>query len=128
MAIVLTDILRTAQAAALNTALSVGTTDVGGDLVIRTSGDVDLLIFTFQSPAFTAGDPGVMAAAGAPLTTVGLAIGEAAKFVLRNRDNAVILTGTVTLTGDGGDLEMDNLSVAVDQEATLPSLTVTMPA
>ena len=39
----------------------------------------------------------------------------------------VIVQGTVSGTGDGGDLELDNISIAEDQAVNVTAFTFTMP-
>lgn len=120
---------RNAIADAVDATTNVGTTDTGGDfVVIESAGPTDLVSIEFQDPAFGAAAAGVITAAGTPLSNTASATGTADTFEIRDRDNAVVIDGTVTATGGGGDVEIDNTSINSGQTVELDSLTWTAPS
>lgn len=48
-------------------------------------------------------------------------------FILKDKDGATVLTGSVTATGMGGDIEVTNTNIANGQDCSLESLTYTAP-
>jgi len=88
-----------------------------------------LATFTLADPAFAAGVAGVKTLDADPdLTTVGLAAGTAGWARMKDSAGATVLDVSVTATGGGGDIEVDNTSIAVDQNVTITAGTVTMPS
>jgi hypothetical protein len=84
-------------------------------------------------PAFgAAASTGTATALGVPLSGVGTAAastGTAAQsFRIVDRDDATILDGAVTGSGGGGELELDNVSIAEAQAVSITALTYTQPA
>ena len=57
---------------------------------------------------------------------VGVAAGSAAHYRLKNAADTHREEGTVTGTGGGGDLTLDNVSIAVDQAVTINTFTRTL--
>lgn len=105
-------------------------TGANGSLAIRdTSGSpVDLIVFNFQSTAFGAASSGVATLLGTPIATTAAASGTADSLETRRKDGVVILSGTVTGPGGGGDAIISNTSVEEDQPASLTSLTYAAPS
>lgn len=100
-----------------------GSGNAAGQFAIVDSGvPADLIVFTLQNPAFGAASSGTAAAAGLPIDTSAIASGTADTCELRDRDLAVILSGTVTGPGGGGDAEITSTSVQSDQAASLTVL------
>lgn len=119
---------RNAMADSVDDTVNAGTTDAGGDFVIiESAGPTDLVSMILQDPAFGAAASGVITLAGTPLSNTADATGTADKFELRDRDNGLVVDGTVTATGGGGDVEIDNTSIASGQTVELTSLTWTAP-
>lgn len=88
---------------------------------------------TLGDPAFGAADAtGTAAAADTPLAgtgTAGAGAGTAAQsFRVTDSDGTAVYDGAVTGTGGGGELELDNVSIAEDQAVTVNSLTYQQPA
>lgn len=96
-------------------------------LEIRDSTTV-LVTVDFQNPAFGAAAAGVATLLGTPIATTGAADGVADNFLTKDRDGTQILSGSVTGTGMGGDIEMSNVNVATSQNVSLEDLTYTAPA
>lgn len=96
----------------------------GGDLLC----EIDL-----QDPAFgAANSSGQAAALGVPLEGTGTAAAStgtnAQSFRVVSRDEDTVYDGAATATGGGGELTLDNVSIAEDQTVTINSLTYQQPA
>jgi len=97
--------LRNTLADAIDAACNAGTTDAGGDLVIMTSGDVEVATLALSATAFGAAAAGTITAAA--ITNDSSATGgTAALFKFQDRDNGEVFRGTVTATSGGGDIEL----------------------
>lgn len=90
-----------------------------------------LASFDLDDPAFgnaaASGSGAVATAASLPIASVGLAAGAAGYGAVVDSDDTVRWTGTVTVTGGGGDFTIDNTSIAVDQVVNLTAFTFTLP-
>lgn len=87
--------------------------------------------FTLGDPAYgnaaASGSGGVATAAGLPITdAAAVAAGTAGYGALLDSDSNVKWTGTVTATGGGGDFEIDNVVIALNQEVQLTALNFTL--
>jgi hypothetical protein len=111
-----------------------------GKLKLRESTTV-LATFTLEDPAFEAAGTGAAGQArafgadgstpvssGNPLTTTGSAAGNADNYQVTDSNDVVRWSGTVTAIGGGGDLEIDNVSIAVSQEVRVTSWAHNTPA
>ena len=127
MAVTLTTAARNAACDAVVDLIDGGTTDANGDLVIRTSGDVEVATLAMSNPAFGAAATGVATAATISDDTNATG-GTAANFIFQDRDNAEVLQGSVSATGGGGDLELSSVSIGAGDTVSVSSFTVTMPA
>lgn len=90
-----------------------------------------LATVTLADPAFgSAGSatPGVAALAGTPRTATGAAAGTAGWFRAKDSSGATVLDGSVTVTGGGGDLEVNTTVISVGVNVSITGGTVTMPA
>lgn len=114
MALTHTTAARNAAADAVVDLIDVGTTDANGDLVIMTSGDVEVATLAMTAPAY--GAAGAVVAGRADSATISddtsATGGTAALFKVQNRDNTEIFRGTVTATGGGGDIEASSVTIA----------------
>jgi hypothetical protein len=106
----------------------------GATLVIRTgspagvgnsAGGSALATITLPSTPLTSGT-GEVTLSGTWQDTSADATGTAGHYRLTNGSD--IEEGTVTATGGGGDLTLDNVSIAIGQAVTITSWTRTMPA
>jgi hypothetical protein len=106
-----------------------GTALSGGTLELQTSGDIEVATLTLANPVFSSvtGKVGTFGDMGADSDATG---GDVAKFVMKSSSGTDIYSGTVTITGGGGDIEMPNLTVpagsTVDMNNTSP-ITFTEP-
>ena len=122
MSLVHTTAVRNTLADAIDTAVNQGS--AAGNFIVQDSGDVVLAEITLQDPAFGASSSGTITLAGTPLEDSSAdASGTAAKFRFRDSDDTEIFRGTITATGGGGDVEIDNTSIAVGQIVRLTSFT-----
>jgi len=104
-----------------------GTTNATGDIVIKDASSNILVTIDLQNPAFAAAASGSASANGLPLSGTVSVAGTAASFDLRDRDNTVVFSGTVTATGGGGDMELSNTTLAVNDTVSLNSFNVSQP-
>lgn len=119
--------LRNAIADAVDNYLNTtGSTDATADLELLDAA-VSLVVINLQNPAFGAAASGVITLAGVPLSNTAGASGTVDNFAIRDRDNADAITGTVTGTGGGGDIEVTNTSITSGQTVQITSLTYTAP-
>jgi hypothetical protein len=122
----------TLSTAARNAACN-GTVDLAdqgagaGKLKIKATSTV-LCTITLSDPAFGNAATGVATASGLPLSGTGSAAGSANAFDVTDSDDNVLWSGTVTATGGGGDLTLDNVSIGVGQTVNITSWTHTQPA
>lgn len=95
-----------------------------GKLVIKDGGSV-LISLTLNDPGFGAADNDGIATMDIDPVITGLAsgAGDADNFALTDSDDNVVFSGTVTATGLGGDLTLDNVNIAVGQRVTITSFT-----
>lgn len=120
---------RTALADTTVDSVDLGTGTSGGVLKIRASTTV-LCNIALPNPAFGPASAGAAAMLGTPLsgTAIAGAPSNADNFQIVDRDGNIIFSGSVTATGGGGDLTLDNVSIATGQTVTVTSGTYTAPA
>jgi hypothetical protein len=131
MAITLETAARNAAADAVTALVDAGTPP--GDVAIRDASNNILCTIEFLTEAFGPATNGVCTADCDPaLTSVGLAAAgagtAATNYIVRNAAGTTIWSGTVTATGAGGDMTLDNVSIAEDQVVNVTGFTFTMPA
>jgi hypothetical protein len=99
-------------------------------LVIGTTGMAsELATFDLQDPAFGAAATGTATLAGTTITDASADnTGTAAEFQVQDQDGTVIFSGSVTATGGGGDVTIDNTSIVSGQTVNLTAFTFTVPA
>lgn len=100
--------------------------------------DAGTLLFSITIPAdgFAAAAAGAAAKAGTWSDTSADNAGTAAHFRMKQSGDTGGATGstderiegTITATGGGGDLELDNVVIAATQTVTISSLSIAMPA
>ena len=116
---------RNAMADALVDLVDGGSADANGDLVIMTSGDVEVATLAFANPAFGAAASGV-ATANAIADDTSATGGTAALHKIQDRDNTEIWRGNVQTSG--GDLNLSSLTIGASDTVSISSYTVTQPA
>lgn len=106
----------------------------GGVLEIRTGAGAGpnsapagtvLATITLPTPAFGDAAAGVVGLAGTWEDTSADATGSAAHFRMRSADSTYVCEGSVTATGGGGDLTVDNVSFAEGQSFQITGFNVT---
>jgi len=105
-------------------------TDAGagaGQLVIMTSGDVEVATLTFSDPAFGAAASGSITA-NAITDDASATGGTAALFKVTDSTGAEVYRGTVTATGGGGDLELSSVTISAGDAVSVSSLVYTASA
>lgn len=106
--------------------LDVGATNPSARIIFQTSGDVTVATLPMSNPAFGAASAGVATAAAITSDTNAVG-GTIAKFVAHSRAAAIVLSGTVTATGGGGDIQLSSLVIGAGDTVQLTSLTYTAP-
>lgn len=96
-----------------------------GNLVIRTSGDVEVATLAMSATAFGAASSGTATAATITDDTSATG-GTAAKFTLEDGDATTILTGAVGTSGS--DLNLSSTTIGAGDTVSVSSFTVTVPA
>ena len=86
-----------------------------------------LATFTLADPAFGTASSGTAALAGAPRSTTGVADGTAGWFRMKDSTGATVMDGSVTVTGGGGQLELNTTTISTGVNVQITSGSVTMP-
>lgn len=88
-----------------------------------------LVTITLAAPAYgAANSSGTAALLGTPLSAAASAAGTAGCFAVETNAGGNVFQGSVTATGGGGDLTLDNVSIASGQTVNISSLSYTQPA
>jgi hypothetical protein len=117
--------VRNTLADAINTAVNAGAG--AGQLVIMTSGDVEVATLTMSDPAFGAASSGAITA-NAITSDTSATGGTAALFKVQDSNATEVYRGTVTATGGGGDLELSSLVIGAGDTVAVSSLVYTASA
>ncbi|PZG18977.1 hypothetical protein C1I95_12420 [Micromonospora craterilacus] len=87
-----------------------------------------LAVFTLADPAFGAAAAGVAALGVDPAPeTVGVAAGTAGWWRAKDSTGGTVMDGSATVTGGGGDLTLNTVTVSIGLVLRLTGGTVTMP-
>jgi len=119
--------VRNAMADACVDLIDAGSTDANGDLEIMTSGDGEVATLECSNPAFGAAASGT-ATANSISDDTNATGGTAALFRFKDRDNNEVFRGSVTGTGGGGDIELDNTTVGAGVTVSITSFTYSASA
>lgn len=89
--------------------------------------DAGTVLATLNLPSdwMAAAASGAKAKSGTWEDTVADAAGTAAHFRIYDSGGTAQIQGTVTITGGGGDLELDNTNIAVGQDVVITGFTLT---
>lgn len=112
--------LRTILADAVDAHVNTG---AGTAKVRIRDGSTTLVDFDLANPAFGAAAAGIITLDGTPIETTAVASGDADNFQIINRNGDISLSGSVSATGLGGDIEATNINIANGQDVSLDSLT-----
>lgn len=118
MSLTIHDRVRTGALDGALAELNKGTTDAGGDCQLLNAADAEIALLTFANPAFAPASAIVGVGAEAQSNAIGADSSVTpseviAKIKWRDRDNVVMVQGTVGLAGSNADLILT--------ETTLPS-------
>lgn len=92
--------------------IDTGTANPTGRLEMQDSNSTALVVFTLQNPAFGAVNNG--RAVLNPISgAVAVASGTPVKGVFKNRDGVTVMTGSVTVSGAGGDFEATGMDSSI---------------
>jgi len=91
------------------------------------SGDL-LAEVELEDPAFSGSSAGVATLLGTPLQTTGLAAGTAGWFRITDSDETGVLDGACSLSGGGGELILNTLTISVGVTVEITAGTITMPS
>lgn len=118
--------VRNSIAGVVSTATAAGSSHTPR-LVIRES-TTTIVSFNLSNTPFGAASSGVISANSLPISTTAVANASAVdNFRLEDRDGTLVLSGSVTAVGGGGDVEVTNTNIANGQDCSLESLTYTAP-
>ena len=101
-----------------------GSVNAAGLIEIQDSGDVEVSSLDFSNPAFGSASAGV-ATANTIADDLSATGGTAAKFEFQDRDRNEVLSGAVTVTGGGGDLELSTVIIPVGGVVQITAFTYT---
>lgn len=112
--------VRNTLAEAIRTAVDTG----GGTAILRiedSTGPTTLMDFNLLDPAYGAPAAGTITLNGTPIGSTAVGSGTADRFLVFSKASSEVFRGTVTGTGGGGDLEIDNPNIVVGQTGSLDS-------
>ena len=130
MAVTINTSLQNQQADAWGTDLNSGFIDIysGAQPAANAAPSGVLLVScALTADAFAAAVAGVAAKNGS-ITGTAVASNTAGYAQMRNAANTRWMYGSVTATGGGGDVELDTVTIAVDDVVTITACTITQPA
>lgn len=117
----------TGQIGAGTLALYSGSRPAGPGTAVTTQ--TKLAEFPLDDPPFSPAVDGVLTLDVDPaLSTAGLAAGTASWFRFADGSDAGVVDGSVTATGDGGDITINSVTVSVGVAVEVTAGTITMPA
>jgi hypothetical protein len=88
-----------------------------------------LVEIELEAPAYgAANSSGTCALLGTPLSGTAAGTGTAGWFRVATSDDATVFDGSVSESGGGGDLILDNTDIASGQTVNISSLSFTQPA
>jgi len=103
-----------------------GTGNADATVRLRDS-TTNIVDFLFTS-GFGAAASGILTCQDVPIAAVAVGTGDVDNAQILDRDDGLAISCSVTATGGGGDIEVDNVSIATDQNCSLESLTYEAPA
>jgi hypothetical protein len=118
--------LRNAFLSAINTQVAAGTTNSTPRILLKSASNAVLGTLNMSVTPFGTPSNGSMTA-NAISPDTNSAAGTLASYDLVNRDNVVILSGTITEPGGGGDATTSNLVITAGSTLTIGTFTLTAP-
>lgn len=99
----------------------------GGDVQFRTDADAEVATCDLSAPAFGAASSGAITA-NAVSDDTSAAGGTIELASIRNGSGDVLIEGSVTVTGGGGDFTGSSIVIAAGETVSVDSLVLTCPA
>lgn len=99
----------------------------GGTIEFQTAGNAEVATLTLGTPAFGAASVGV-ATANAITSDTDATGGTITKAVFKTSAAADVFTATVTITGEGGDIELSSVIIGAGDTVSMSAYTHTQPA
>ena len=121
MAVTHSTVARNAATNSVVDLIDVGTANSTGRIVIKETATT-LVVLNFSVTAFGDSSDG-SASANAITNGTATGVGIANSFEVINRDAVVVLSGSVSMSGAGGDLILDNTSITENQTVSISSFT-----
>jgi hypothetical protein len=87
-----------------------------------------LATVTLNDPAWGAASAGVKTLQGVPLAATGAADGQAGWFRVLDSTSATVVDGAATVTGGGGELQLNTTTISTGVDFEITAGTLTMPA
>lgn len=125
MAVTHATAIRNTIADAVVDAIDAGVGD--GTLELQTSGAVEVATLTFSATAFGAASSGVATAAAITDDTSATG-GTITQFQIKDGSGTVIISGSVSASGGGGDIVISSTSIGAGDTVSASSLTYTAPS
>lgn len=122
MAITHATSVRNSLATQVANAVDAGTTNPNGQLIFQTSANAEVATINFSATAFGAPSSGVITAATMTDDTNATG-GTVDNFKIVDRDGNTVVSGTVTATGGGGDIELSSTTIGAGDTVSVTSLT-----
>jgi len=97
----------------------------GGTLVFEDATNTAVATLTFATPAFGDATAGTATLLGTPLEDTNATGGDIDHYAVYNSSAALQWTGTVTVTGGGGEIEIDQLTIPAGSTVRLTSYSYT---
>lgn len=107
--------------------VDIGTTNPEGQLRIRSGAGTILVDITLANPAFATGTGSTRDLQSVPLQGTAIASGTAATAQLLDRDENIVFSGTVTVVGGNGFIQLDKVEIETSDVITIQSGSVQYP-
>lgn len=124
MAITHETAVRNALANLIDDQVNAGATNPSGRVIFRTGANATVATIAFSATAFGAAANGEITA-NAMTDDTNAVGGTVANFIITDRDNVTVLTGTVTGIGGGGDIELSSTSIGAGDTVSITALSYT---
>lgn len=107
--------------------VDLGTTNAEGILRIKSGAGTPLVDIVLDNPAFAVGSGSVQDLQGTPKQGTATAAGTAALAEVLDRDENVVFSGTVTVVGGNGFIELDKVEIEISDVITVQSGDIEYP-
>ena len=107
--------------------VDLGSANAQGILRIKSGAGATLVDIDLANPAFATGSGSTRDLQGTPLQGTATDSGTAATAEILDRDEAVVFSGSVTVIGGGGFIQLDKVEIETSDVITIQSGTVQYP-